>query len=131
MSQENVERTLRLLALSTNDQYDAALELLHDDVSGYPLVSAVEGGYHGHEGIRAWWANLRDSFLGYVIDVQDTRDLGDLVLAQLWFHGRGTASNTPFELHVWYLVEWREGKALWLHAYATEAEALEAARERR
>jgi ketosteroid isomerase-like protein len=128
MSQENVERTQRLLELSTKDEYEAALELLHDDVSGYPLVSAVEGGYHGHEGIRAWWENLRDSFLDYVIDVQDMRSLGDdLVLAQLWFHGRGTASNTPFELHVWYLVEWRDGKAVSLHAYATEAEALAAA----
>jgi ketosteroid isomerase-like protein len=128
MSQENVERTRRLLELSTKDEYEAALELLHDDVSGYPLVSAVEGGYHGHDGIRAWWENLRDSFLDYVIDVQDMRSLSDdLVLAQLWFHGRGTASNTPFELHVWYLVEWRDGKAVSLHAYAAEAEALAAA----
>ena len=130
MSQENVELTRQLLALSTSDQYERAVELLGEEVSGYPLVSAVEGGYHGHDGIRAWWENLRDSFLDYVIDVQDMRDLGNLVLAQLWFHGRGTASNTPFELHVWYLVEWRDGKALWLHAYATEAEALAAASER-
>ena len=126
MSQKNVELTRRLLEASERDEFEAALALLDDQVAAFPLVSAFEGGYHGHEGIREWWQTLRESFLDYVVDVVELRDLGDQTLAVLYFHGRGAESNSPFELHVWYLVDWRDGKALSLRAYASEAEALAA-----
>ena len=76
MSSENVERTRLLLELSERDDFEAALELLDAQVAAFPLVSAFEGGYHGHEGIREWWQTLRESFLDYVVDVVELRDLG-------------------------------------------------------
>jgi hypothetical protein len=31
---------------------------MHADVEAVPHVAAIEGGYHGHDGIRRWWEHL-------------------------------------------------------------------------
>ena len=130
MSQENVE--LAYLTCDAVNRHDlgAVLALMDDDVEGIPLVAALEGGCHGHDGIRRWWENLHDGFPDFTIDVVEVRDLGDLTLAALHLHGHGAGSDTPFELAIWYLAEWRNGKAVSWSAHRTQADALEAADRR-
>ena len=39
---------------------------------------AIEGGYHGHEGMRRWWQDFLGTFPDYKIEIEEIRDLGDV-----------------------------------------------------
>jgi hypothetical protein len=54
------------------------------------------------------------------------RDLGALTLAALRLRGHGARSDTPTEIPLWVLGEWRDGQAVRGQSFATEVEALEA-----
>jgi hypothetical protein len=54
-------------------------------------------------------------------------NLGDLTVAHLRNRAHGTVSNAPVEERLWFVGEWREGKAIWWQSFRTETEALEAA----
>ena len=126
MSQENVELALRIPDAMNRRDLDAFLALMDDDVEGVSRIVAVEGGLHGHEGMRRWWENWFSAFPDYAIEVVEKRDLGDLVLASLRALGHGAGSDLPFEDLVWHMSRWRNGKVVWWKVFATEAEALEA-----
>jgi len=55
---------------------------MDDDVEAVSLLVAMEGGYHGHAGIRRWWQDLLDVFPDYTAQLADeVHELGDLTLA--------------------------------------------------
>ena len=86
----------------------------------------MEGGYHGHDGIRHWWQNLLGAFPDYTLETVEARGLGNLTLATLRSRGHGADSDTPFVDTVWVVVHWRDKKAVRWRVLSTEAEALEA-----
>ena len=55
MSQENVNRALDLLDAFNRRDLDAFTALTHDQIEVESRLVAMEGGYHGHEGLRTWW----------------------------------------------------------------------------
>ena len=130
MSQETVEVARRSYDAFNRRDLDALLALMDEDVEGVTNVTAVEGSYHGHEGIARWWRDLLDAFPDLMVDVLEMRDCGDLSLAQLRFRGHGAGSGIPFDVTVWHVSHGREGKCIWWHTFQTEAEALEAVRLR-
>jgi ketosteroid isomerase-like protein len=126
MSQENVELYRRATQASNDGDLDAFLALMDADVEAVPRLAPMEGGYHGHDGVRRWWDSLREAFPDFRTEVVEVRDLGDLTLAELRNRGRGAGSDTPVEQRSWHVAEWRDKKVVWWRAYGTEAEALEA-----
>ena len=60
MSQENVDRALDLLDAFNRRDLDAFVGLTHDQIEVESRLVVMEGGYHGHDGVRRWW----DDFLG-------------------------------------------------------------------
>ena len=62
MSQENVELTRRAFQAFGDRDLDTLLVLLDDDVEAFPILAGMEGGYHGHDGVRRWWAALFGTF---------------------------------------------------------------------
>ncbi len=69
MSQENVELHRRSIdAVNRRDQ-EAFLALMDRDVEAVSRILAVEGGLHGHDGIRQWWDNWFEAFPDYKIEV--------------------------------------------------------------
>ena len=58
MSQENVELVYRVLDAVNRRDLDDYLALLDDDVEYVPRGAAMEGSYHGHDGIRRWWESV-------------------------------------------------------------------------
>jgi ketosteroid isomerase-like protein len=54
MSHENVELARRAYDALNRRDLDAFLALMDADVEAFPRVVAIEGGFHGHEGIRRW-----------------------------------------------------------------------------
>jgi ketosteroid isomerase-like protein len=127
MSQENVELAHRFVDAFNQRDLGAVLELMDADVEGIALEVELEGRYHGHAGIRRWYAGLMDTIPDIALEVVEMRDLGDQTLAALRLAGHGALSDTPTEVPLWVLGEWRARKAVRWKAYGTEAEALEAA----
>jgi ketosteroid isomerase-like protein len=106
---------------------DAFLSCFDPEVEFRPLVLEVEGIYHGHEGMRSWWASVLAVFPDWNPQLLDTRDLGRRVLSRARAEGHGTGSGIPLDRDIWQVAEIRDGRIKWSAFFRTEHEALEAA----
>ena len=127
MSQENVQLARRAIDAVNRRNLDDLLALMDDDVEAVSRIVALEGGLHGHPGIRRWWESWFEAFPDYDIEIVDLRDHGDVVIAALRALGHGAGSAVPLEDAIWHASRWRRGKCVWWRVCATETEALEAA----
>jgi ketosteroid isomerase-like protein len=128
MSEENVEGFRKAVAGYNGGDIGPTLEITHPDAEWYPFTAAVEGdeAYHGHEGIRRWWANVEATFDRVDASVDEVRELGDqlLVLGHLQARFR---SGVNLDTEIAWLLRYRDGLAVWGHSYRSHADALEAA----
>jgi ketosteroid isomerase-like protein len=126
MSQENVERFHRFLDAFNRQHLAAVLALMDDDVESYSVLVAIEGGYHGHDGVRRLWEDAHNVVPDLTIEAVEVRDLGDLTVANAHLRGHGAGSDVPFDQTLWYVGRWRHGQCVWWGDFRSEAEALEA-----
>ena len=126
MSRENVELARRFYDAVNRRDLDAWLEVTDADAELISILIAVEGGYHGHAGFRRWWENVFDNFPDYKIEVGEVRDVGNLTITAIRLLGHGSVSNAPIDQPLSQLIQWRQGKAVRVQSFRTEAEALEA-----
>jgi ketosteroid isomerase-like protein len=126
MSQRNVELAQQAFDAFNRRDMGAFLALMDADVEAESRLVAMEGGYHGHDGIRHWWQNLLDAFPDFTLETVGAREHGNLTLATLRSRGHGADSDTPFVDTVWVVVDWRDEKAIRWRILSTDAEALEA-----
>jgi ketosteroid isomerase-like protein len=129
MSEENVELHHRSIDAVNRRDLESFLALMDEEVEAVSRIVAVEGGLHGHEGIRRWWESWLETFPDYKLEVVGMRDLGDVTIATFSAVGHGAGSQLPFEDNAWLASRWRDGKCMWWQVFRTEAEALEAAAE--
>ena len=127
MSQENVELGYRAIDAVNRRDLDALLDLMDEDVEAGSRIAAMEGGLHGHDGIRRWWENWFDAFPDYQLEVVETRDRGDAVVATLRAVGHGAGRDLPVEDKIFHASRWRARRCVWWRVFVAEAEALEAA----
>jgi ketosteroid isomerase-like protein len=121
------EVLVRRAIQAINDRdLDALLAVMDEEVEAVPLLAAMEGRYHGHDGIRRWWANLLDTFPDFAIEVLQMREIGEVTLAVLGTRGRGVGSDTPIDATTWQVSRFRHDKCIQWRVYASESEALEA-----
>ena len=126
MSLENVELAQQAFDAFNRRDLGAFLALMDADVEAGSRLVAMEGGYHGHDGLRRWWQNLLDAIPDYTLETVEARELGDLTLTTLRTRGHGADSDTPIEDTVWVVVDWRDRKVVRWRVLSTEAEAVEA-----
>jgi ketosteroid isomerase-like protein len=107
MSEENVEAFKRALEAGNRRDFDALLEELDSEVEWHPAMEALLGGkatvYRGREGARQALQDLFDSFAELHLKISGVRNT--------WA----------------YLLEFKNGKAIWVRAFLDPREALEAA----
>lgn len=126
MSQQNVDLVLESYDAFNRRDWDAFVALMDDEVEIESRLVAIEGGYHGHEGLRRWWDDFLGAFPDYTLDIEELRDLGDVTLGHIRGWGHAADSATPLVDPSWHPVRWRDGKVVWWRNCSTEAEALEA-----
>ena len=83
MSQENVDRALELIEAFNRRDLDAFMALTHVQIDVESGLVAMEGGDHGHKGLRRGWESFLGAFGNYALEVEELRDLGDVTLARM------------------------------------------------
>ncbi|MET0512459.1 MAG: nuclear transport factor 2 family protein [Thermoleophilaceae bacterium] len=119
MSQENVNRALELLDAFNRRDLDAFTALTHDQIEVESRLVAMEGGYHGHKGLRRWWEDFLGAFPDYNLEVEELRDLGDVTLGHMRGWGHAANSATPLVDPFWIPMRWRDKKLIWWRNCAT------------
>ena len=107
---------------------DGFLALMHDEIEIEPRMGALEGGYHGREGVRRWWKSLLESLPDYDAEIEELGDLGDMTLVRIRGTAHGASSSAPVVEVWWQLIGWNDGRCTWWRNFASEAEALRAVR---
>jgi ketosteroid isomerase-like protein len=127
MSQENVESLKRAIEAYNRRDIEPLLETSDPEIEWYPFTAQVEGdeAYHGHEGLRQWWANIDAAFEEFEASVDEVRDLDDTVLALGHLRAR-FRSGVALDTEIGWVVRFRDGLGVWGRAYQSHAEALEA-----
>jgi ketosteroid isomerase-like protein len=127
MSKENVEIVRRIIDAAHRGDWKAAM-------TGYdPAVvldqSRVPGGgvYHGHEGVREFYARWIGAWDDFGIELKRLIDAGDHVVDINEVTGKGRDSGVPVKMqsaNVWTV---ERGRVVRHVGYPTVPEALEAA----
>lgn len=130
MSDENVEVFKRALDAGNRRDFEPLLETLDPEVEWHPGLAALLGGeptvYRGREEVRKMLQSYIDAFADLHLEVSETRDLGDEVLALGQMRGRGTESGVDIDSPWAYLVRFRNGKVIHVRGYLDPKEALKA-----
>jgi ketosteroid isomerase-like protein len=126
VSQENVELANRVYEAVNRRDLDAVLDLMDPEVEFMSILVAVEGGYHGHAGVRRWWESIFDILPDYAVKVDGVRDLGAMTLARVRPGGHGLTSGAPFEQMLAQVIHWHNAKAVRMESFRNQAEALKA-----
>jgi ketosteroid isomerase-like protein len=130
MSQEDVELVRDQFAATNERDFPRAMSLYAEDVElvVHPDAFLERGTFKGRHAVGQWFANWLTTFApGYHFDIEETRDLGDVVFLSAAHHGRGRASGVEVHGQTGYLYRVRGGKIFRVELYATPAAALEAA----
>lgn len=83
-------------------------------------------GYEGHDGIRAWMANLRE-IAEVRFEVHDLTHRGEVIVSEWVARGTGRLSGTPIEWRTFAVLRVRDGKIATAQGFLSRGEALAAA----
>jgi ketosteroid isomerase-like protein len=128
MSQENVQIVGEALDAFNRGDAEAFVALSTDDLQWTTGLGAVEGEvFHGHDGVRTYFARLESAWDSFRFLVDEYRDLGDTVVALGRLLGQGRGGGVPVDSPVGAVWDLRAGSIWRLRAYLDHAKALEAA----
>ena len=130
MSQENVEIVRRGFEAFARDDLDGVLEFMDPDVEWAPAIAPLLGvePVRGKDALRRFFIrDLVEGFDDFEAKPLSIDDLGDNVLVNIGYFGRGRASGVPVSLETFALIVVRGGKVVSLRDYDTKADALKAA----
>jgi ketosteroid isomerase-like protein len=129
MSQENLMVVRDAVAAFNRRDVAALVELTTDDFQWVTWTGTVESTvYQGAEGLAAYFKDA-DVWEVLDLDVQEFRELGDVVLLVGMFHARGGGSGAEVRAPYYSAVFVSEGKLARVLSFRTEEEALEAVRQ--
>jgi ketosteroid isomerase-like protein len=129
MSHQNVEVVRRMLAAFNRGDVPAVVAAfderceLHEpqEVPDSPAL-----GFHGHDGIREWMANLR-GVAGVRFEPRSFTTSGEVILSEWASRGLGRVSGVPVEWTTFVVLRMRDGKIARAQGFLSKDGALEAA----
>jgi ketosteroid isomerase-like protein len=126
---ENVELVRRSFEAMGVWDVDELLRLYARDVEFLPLTGTLveSGGYRGHEGVRAYFAEARELWDVVEPEGHEYRDLGDRVVVAGRCRVRGRASGAESHPACAWVVRVRDGMIVSHRTCATHDEAVRAA----
>ena len=133
MSQENVDVVLAQFAAVNERDFGRAMAGYAEDVELFVHREAFleSGTFNGRDAVGRWFGDWFGTFEpGYHFDIEETRDLGNVVFLIASHRGRGRGSGVDVEGTTGYVYEVRDGKVAYVALYATLSEAREKAEQR-
>ncbi|MEA2348572.1 MAG: SnoaL-like domain [Thermoleophilaceae bacterium] len=128
MSQENVETFRALLRAVAQFDAEGLVGLTDPDVEWHSFFAALlpSGSYTGHQGMRNYVADLRESWESIDPQADQTLDTGNIVvgIGQVVYRGKG--SGVASEAAAGWVMTFRAGKVLSFRAFRNPDEAFEA-----
>ena len=112
-------------ALNQRD-LDGFLALMDDEVHTESRLATIEGGYHGHDGVRRWWQDIFAALPDFTVEVIDVQASGEATMAEIRNRASGADSRALVIETLWHVARWRDGRVVWWSAYPIRDEALEA-----
>jgi ketosteroid isomerase-like protein/GNAT superfamily N-acetyltransferase len=130
LSQENVEVVRDHFAATNEGDFPRAMSHYAEDVvlvvDADAFLSA--GTFTGRHAVGQWFADWFTSYeRGYRFEIEEARDLGDVILLTATHHGRGRTSGAEVHGETGYLYRVRGGKIARVELYRSGAAALAAA----
>lgn len=127
MSRENVELAYRAYDALQREGIEGFLTYVDPEAEWHSLVLQLEGVFHGHDGVRAWWKSILTVFPDWRPTMEEPpRDLGDWVLIHARAKARAAGSGIAIDDDFWQAAQVRDGLIVWYGSFRSEAEALEA-----
>ena len=123
MPAENVELTRRAYDAFNRRDWKTFGALMDPDIEVQSRLVAMEGAYHGQQGLRDWREAILRFLPDYTVELEESRDLGDIILVRSLGTAHGAASETPVHDPFWQALEWCDGRCTWWRNCSTEAEA--------
>jgi ketosteroid isomerase-like protein len=111
---------------------DAWVAVWNPDCEWHPFLTArVEGdpGYHGHNGMRAWFEDVDEMFEEMQVEHEQYREIGDRLLVLGRMTARGRASGAEVSTEVGWVVQPKGDRFQRGWAYTSHEEAERAAQE--
>ena len=125
----NIEILRGAYEVFARDDLDGILPLLDEEIEWRnPEDSPVAGVWHGHQGVRDWFALARESFDEMRFMPHEFKELPDgRVLVLLRAGARAKRSGIVMEVPWAHLVTMRDGLITHFQIYSDQKRALEAA----
>ena len=129
MSETHLEIVARLFAAYAERDVDGVLEGLDEQVviEVPPELSAEPDSYHGHDGVRRYFAGFDGMLDDVIYEPIELIPAGNHVLAKIRLGGRGASSGLEVDLEAVVLHELTGGKITRMRPYPDLESALRAA----
>ena len=134
MPDDDVQVVLDQFTAANEGDFPRAMSLYAEDVELIVDRSAfLQGGsYSGREAVGRWFADWFATFEpGYRFEIEEARDVGDIVFLAASHSGRGRNSGVEVRGRTGYLYWVRDGKIVRVELHASPSRALAAAEGRR
>jgi ketosteroid isomerase-like protein len=128
MSKENVKVARCMLEAFNRGDVDGVIATFDEAClveEPQEMPDSPSQGFRGHEGIRAWMANLR-GIAGVSFEPRSFTTSGDAVVSELASQGLGQGSGVPIEWTTYAVLHLRRGKIARAQAFLSRDEALAA-----
>jgi ketosteroid isomerase-like protein len=125
VSQENVELVRQWLWAFEKDER-VFLEMTHPEIEWAPFEDnhTISHGLGGARRIRAAWL---DAWAEHRLEIEETFDGGDDVVATVHVVGRGRGSGVEVDVRLYGHIKVRDSKVVYLYEHEDRADALRAA----
>jgi ketosteroid isomerase-like protein len=127
MSRENVETFLKGVEAVNRDDWSTVIGLMDPEVVFMAQRTPVQGSYVGHDAVRLFVQDTRDTFEVFQCHYVDIRDLEDHVLALGTLRIRGKGSGIETEVPSGVLARFRAGMIIHYQDFGDRQRVLKAA----
>ena len=127
MADDSVTIIRRACEAFNGEGIEGVIPFLHEDVEWRnPEESPIAGVWHGHDGVRSWYAQAADAFGEMRFTPDEFYAVSEgRVLVLLRFGLTGTASDLDMEVPFAWVIDLRDGRAISLKMYSDQQQARE------
>jgi ketosteroid isomerase-like protein len=106
---------------------EAFLESVHPDIEFIPRRAPVQGAYHGHAGVREFFADNAESFDVFEVRIDEVHEIGDQIVAVGTVRIKGKGSGAEVTVPTATVISYRDGKIVRSEEMGDRTRALRAA----